>query len=84
MVQIYGQSKAYGILAVIRMIMLGNASGIPLSSFLDRFRGRHDKTSGLVYEISMMLAALLFTPCAMAHALILTVLKVPVISFKEN
>ena len=38
----YGETGAYGVLAVTRMIMMGNAVGIPSGSFLLRFRGKPD------------------------------------------
>lgn len=39
-VEIYGLEKAKGILGAIKIMMLGNAFGIPLGSFLNRFKKR--------------------------------------------
>jgi AhpD family alkylhydroperoxidase len=51
----YGKDKALGILAAIRMIMVGNALGIPSGSFLNRFKGKPDPRSSLGYELSVLL-----------------------------
>ncbi len=60
-VEIYGISKARGILGSIRTIMIGNTYGIPWSSFFNRFRGKPDPRSSLRYEISMILGTFLGT-----------------------
>lgn len=51
----YGKVKAMGILATIKMIMAGNALGIPYSSFTDRFKGKTGSDLSLGYEISVLL-----------------------------
>lgn len=51
----YGKELAYGIVGVIRMIMLGNSLGIPLGSFINRFKGNPDSRSVLAYEISVLI-----------------------------
>jgi hypothetical protein len=55
----YGETGAYGVLAVTRMIMFGNATGIPAGSFINRFRKgkKPDTRSNIAYELAMMLAA---------------------------
>lgn len=68
--EIYGISRAKGILGAIRTIMIGNAYGIPWSSFLNRFRGKPDERSSLKYEISMMLCTIIFAPISFIHAAI--------------
>ena len=67
-VQIYGLSKAKGILGAIRIIMVGNMYGIPWSSFFKRFIGKPDKRSNLLYEISMIVTCILFTPIVIIHS----------------
>lgn len=80
-VQEFGETGAYGILAVTRMIMMGNAIGIPSGSFLLRFRGKADPRSNVFYELMMMLAMVVFIPLAGLTAISLNLLKVPVIKF---
>jgi len=75
----YGDTGAYGILAVTRMIMMGNAVGIPSGSFLLRFRGKADPRSNVLYELLMMLAMVVFIPLAGLPAIILNLLKLPIL-----
>ena len=77
----YNETGAYGILAVTRMIMMGNAIGIPSGSFLLRFRGTADPRSNVFYELMMMLAMVVFIPLAGLTAVILNLLNVPIIKF---
>jgi len=77
----YGETGAYGILAVTRMIMMGNAVGIPSGSFLLRFRGKADPRSNVFYELMMMLAMVVFIPLAGLTAIILNLEKVPILKF---
>ncbi|MGB9936586.1 MAG: carboxymuconolactone decarboxylase family protein [Methanobacterium sp.] len=80
-VEIYGISRARGILGSIRTIMIGNTYGIPWSSFFNRIRGNPDPRSSLKYEISMILGTFL-VPISLFHALISDLLRKPIISFK--
>jgi hypothetical protein len=80
-VEIYGISKARGILGAIRIIMLANTYGIPWSSFINRFRGKADQRSNLLYEISMLITSLIFVPIVLIHVLLAVLLKIPVIRF---
>jgi hypothetical protein len=80
-VEIYGISKAKGILGSIRMIMIGNVYGIPWSSFFNRFIGKPDPRSSLVYEISMILGTILI-PVSFVHAMLSILFKVPIIRFQ--
>lgn len=79
-VEIYGTSRAKGILGSIRTIMMGNAYGIAWSSFLNRLRGRPDSRSSLPYEAGMILGTILI-PISLIHALISNLFKKPIISF---
>jgi AhpD family alkylhydroperoxidase len=81
-VEIYGISRARGILGAIRTIMIGNTYGIPWSSFFNRLRGRSDPRCSLLYEISMILGTIL-VPISVIHALISDLFRVPIISFKK-
>lgn len=84
-VEIYGLEKAKGILGAIRIMMLGNAFGIPLGSFLNRFKKGEeaDERSGLIYEIVMILASVVYLPIALIHALLAKLFKKPTIKFKD-
>ena len=83
-VEIYGLSKAKGILGAIRMIMVGNIYGIPWSSFFNRFRGKPDKRSNILYEINMIITCILFTPIVIIHALASYLFQMPIISFEKK
>ncbi len=83
-VETYGLQKAEGILGAIRMIMIGNAYGIAWSSFSGRFKGKADKRSSLLYEISMVLATILFIPIVLVHVLLSALFRVPIISLKQS
>jgi len=76
-----GETGAYGILAVTRMIMMGNAVGIPSGSFMLRFRGKPDPRSNVFYELLMMLAMVIDLPLAGLTAILLNLLKVPILKF---
>jgi len=81
-IEVYGKTKAEGILAATRMIMMGNAYGIPLGSIKHRFKGKADERSSLSYEIGMLLTFLIFLPISLIHTLFSTLLKKPLITFK--
>ncbi|MDD1774872.1 MAG: carboxymuconolactone decarboxylase family protein [Methanobacterium sp.] len=78
LIEIYGLSRAKGILGSIRTIMMGNAYGIPISSSFNRLKGKPDKRSSFRYEISMLLGAVLI-PISLIHALISDLLRKPII-----
>lgn len=83
--EVYGQKRALGILAATRIMMLGNASGIPLSSFLKRFKGAADKRSNLGYELVILLGSFIMIPLGGIHAIIAGFIKVPYVNFyKKN
>ncbi|NLB23413.1 MAG: carboxymuconolactone decarboxylase family protein [Clostridium sp.] len=78
-VEKYGLEKAEGILGATRMIMMGNVYGIPWSSFLNRLKGKPDTRSSLEYELVVVAGTFVMIPVALLHALILTLLKKPLI-----
>ncbi len=82
-IELYGLSEAKGILASIRIMMLGNAAGIPWSSFIYRFKGKPDKRSSVLYEIGMMLGTIIILPVAIIHALLAKLFNRPTITFKS-
>jgi len=75
LVEVYGKLKALGILGSIRIIMLGNAYGIPWSSFFNRFKGKPDKRCRLSYELSMIFGSILFVPLALINVLLKRVIS---------
>jgi AhpD family alkylhydroperoxidase len=80
LLEIYGISKAKGILGSISTIMMGNVYGIPWSSFINRLRGKPDERSSLQYELKMMLGTIL-VPVSFIHALISDLNRKTLISF---
>lgn len=80
--EMYGLEKAKGILASIRIMMLGNAVGIPWSSFINRFKGKPDERSSLVYEISLILGTIIFLPITLIHAFIAKLFNRFTVEFK--
>ena len=66
----YGATRALCVLRAARMIMWGNALGIPLSSLRSRLQGSPDPDSSLAYEIGTPLGSLLITPLALAQGLL--------------
>lgn len=78
-VEVYGGTKALGILGAIRMIMMGNVYGIALSAFHSRLRGKPIKTSSIFYEIGMILSMIIVLPVAFLHSLISDIFRIPVI-----
>jgi AhpD family alkylhydroperoxidase len=82
-VESYGLSKSYGILGAIRVIMMGNAYGIPWSSFFNRFKGRPDKRSSLLYEALVMILGSLLIPFVIVHTIIASLLRAKLINFQS-
>lgn len=80
-VEIYGEPKALGILGAIRIIMIGNAYGVPWSSFFNRFKGKPDSRSNLLYEIGMIITSIVFIPLALIHSLLARLFRLPIINF---
>jgi hypothetical protein len=66
------------------MIMVGNTYGIIQGSLINRVRGRPDPRSTLAYELSMMVAVVLFVPVALVHALISELSGAPLIRFETG
>ena len=81
MINLYGTSKAKGILGAIGMIMIGNTIGIPWVSFKNRLRGKPDPRCSISYEIRMFFGYILI-PIAYIHASISNYNKKPLINFQ--
>lgn len=81
MVKFYGHTRALAILGAVRGIMLGNAYGIPLGSFMGRMRGKRaaiDLRSSLGYELLMLLTAPVVIPFALLGAFVARLIRIPV------
>lgn len=69
LVKYYGLDKARCIVAAARIIMLGNAGGMVLSSIKSRIHGEGgDPRSSIPYEITAVLALAVIMPTAFIHA----------------
>lgn len=79
--EVYGETGAYGVLAATRMIMMGNAFGIVWGSFFSRFRGKADPRSNLGYELAQLVCTVPLVLAGMIHAGILRLIKKPVLAF---
>ena len=74
LVAVYGNEPARIMQAGIDVIMMGNASGIPLSAFLRRLKSQPYENSSLSYELSMLLVQPVFMIAALPHALVKAIL----------
>lgn len=77
----YGDKLAYGILGTIRIIMIGNAYGAPMGTFLDRFKKKGSKKNSIIYEITMMMTLILFLPVGIIHAVFSNIFQLKIIKF---
>lgn len=64
----YGEDRALGILGAARMMMSGNAVGIPWSALLSRLRGAPYPGSSIGYEIGTIVGDAFVMPVAVLHA----------------
>ena len=78
-ITIYGPSKAKGILGAIRIIMLANTYGIAGGSFINRFKGKPDQRSNLLYEISILITIPIFIPAVLIHMMLAALFIIPLI-----
>lgn len=84
LVEVYGADKAKAVLAAVRMIMAGNTFGIPLGSLIGRIKGDKgavDSRSHLLYELLMMVVALVSLVGAPVTAAIASLLRRPFAGF---
>jgi AhpD family alkylhydroperoxidase len=78
----YGQDRALGILGAVRMMMWGNAVGIPWSALLSRLHGAPYPRSSPRYEIGTIVGFALVMPVAVVHAGIFGLRGRPIIGFE--
>ena len=69
-VDVYGEEEALGVLAAVRIMMWGNAVGIPLSSLRSRLMGATDPGSSLRYELATILGSTVVMPVALLRAMV--------------
>lgn len=74
----YGQEAALVILAMIRMIQVGNIYGMAVSALRDRFKGKASGKTTLLYELSILIMIFFYMPFAFLHALVDGIRKKPV------
>ena len=83
LIRTYGMEKSNAISASINIIMMGNAYGIPLGSFLSRFKRskatKRDSRSNPFYEVFMLLSVVVFFPFSFIQAFFARLLKRPLI-----
>lgn len=84
LVQLYGVEESLGVLGATRMMMWGNAVGIPLSSLRARLKGSPHPSSSLAYEIGTILGAWVVVPVAVIHALVSIARHLPPITFHHR
>lgn len=75
----YGTSKSLGIIGAIRIIMMGNALGIPWSGITSRLKGKPDERSSVSYELMGAIIPPLMIPFAGIHAIVASMLRIDVI-----
>ena len=66
----YGREHAMVILAMARVIQVGNIYGMAVSAIRDRFRGKPSGKTSLIYELSIIVLVFLYLPIAGIQALI--------------
>ena len=79
--QLYGKEKTEAILEAICVIMAGNTYGIVFGSLIGRIQRRQEKIdqrSSIGYEIGMLLLLIVYIPVVFIHALIASLLHIPV------
>ena len=81
LVEIYGLETSLGVLGATRMIMMGNALGIPLSSLRARLKGNRHPNSSLAYEVGTILGSAVVLPVAVLHAAVSAIRHAPLITF---
>ena len=81
-VEVYGQTKALGILGAVREIMIGNIYGAAASAFRSRLKGKPYHNSNLFKELGMILSILVYFPVAAITGAAAGLLKKPVADFE--
>ncbi|MDD2406553.1 MAG: carboxymuconolactone decarboxylase family protein [Sphaerochaetaceae bacterium] len=80
----YGKHISLGILAAIRIIMVGNVYGIAWGAFILRLKGDSDARSSLWYELLLLLTLVPFSLIAIIHSLAAMIIKLSLVSFNDG
>lgn len=84
LVDVYGEGQALGILGTARLMMCGNAFGIPWSALLSRLRGAPYPDSSLRNEVGTIVGATVVLPVALVHARFSESRGEPVLWFEDE
>lgn len=84
LVQLYGREEALGVLGATRMMMWGNAVGIPLSSLRARRKGSPHPGSSVTHELCTIVGAWIVVPVAGIHGLFSRARRQQPISFQPS
>ena len=79
LVDVYGGADALGVLGAVRVMMWGNAVGIPWSALRSRLMGIPDPGSSRRYELATIVGSTVVTPVALVHALVSELRNVPIV-----
>lgn len=80
----YGKTKALGILGAIRMIMIGNTSGIAGGALKDRFKGKKVPNSKFINEFFITIGNVLYLPFAIIIAIFFNLFRVKLVRFAKG
>lgn len=78
LVDVYGEAEALGILGAVRIMMWGNAAGIPWSALRSRLMGVPYPGSSRRYEVVTIVGSAVTTPVALVHALLSELRRIPI------
>ena len=79
LVDVYGDVEALGVLGAVRIMMWGNAVGIPWSALRSRLMGVPHPGSSRRYELATIVGSTVLTPVALAHALVSELRNTPIV-----
>ncbi len=74
-VEIYKKDKSLIILSTIRLIMIGNIFGIPLSAVIRRIKRKKVYKTNIFYELLMLLSFVVFLPITIIHAAVFNLFR---------
>lgn len=77
----YGEANAQCVLAAVRIMNAANIHGIALSAMRSRLKGKPVSKTGLLYEVSIILAIFIYLPIGMIHALFANLKNKPFLKF---
>lgn len=84
LIESYGKKQSRKIIATIQLMMFANMIGLPMSAFYRRIKKEPYKNSSFLYEISMIIAPILFLPFALIQAILESIIRIPKIRFIKD